>query len=116
MALTIGSKWRKTSGVLALFNNRDTIVFEDSNISFNMSVSLDVTSFGHLETTLDITVRDLVDSTDNSLHEQIYVSLKYESPARLFKKNSSGVITLLATSSDTTTTVSYTHLTLPTTD
>ena len=107
MALTIGSKWRKTSGILALFNNRDTIVFEDSNISFNMSVSLDVTSFGHLETTLDITVRDLVDSTDNSLHEQIYVSLKYESPARLFKKNSSGVITLLATSSDTTTNGTY---------
>ena len=32
MALTIGSKWSKTSGVATLVNNRDTIVFEDSNI------------------------------------------------------------------------------------
>lgn len=101
MALTIGSKWSKTSGVATLVNNRDTIVFEDSNINFNMLVSLDITSFGLKDsrTTLDITVRNLIDTTDNSLHEQIYVSLRNNLPVRLFKKNSSGTKTLLASSS-----------------
>ena len=101
MALTIGTKWVKTGGVLTLNNNSDTIVFEDSNIGFNMSVSLDITSFGttNSPTTLDITARNLVDSTDDSLHEQIYVNLRNNLPARLYKKNSSGTSTLLATSS-----------------
>ena len=31
MALTIGTKWVKTGGVIRLTNSRDTIVFEDNN-------------------------------------------------------------------------------------
>ena len=100
MALTIGTKWIKTGGVITLLANRDTIVFEDNNINFNMLVSLDITSFGIANSTaLDVTVRNLIDSTDGNLHEQIYLSLRNNLPARLYKKNSSGTSTLLATSS-----------------
>ena len=36
MALTIGTKWVKTGGVITLIANRDTIAFEDNNINFNI--------------------------------------------------------------------------------